>query len=228
PWGGFYAIGKLDGFELHLKEAPKNPAERKHRRDNEHLDAAAGVDIGNVADDVVDRMTLVAALDMRDKLSTILARQRVLLTLPRPTRLGKHLMKKRQLASIPDAELKVMEELWRRGEATIRDLRDALYPQGGSSKFATVQKLLARLGAKKLVRRRKNEANWVFHAVVARNDLIGGELRRVADRLSGNSLAPLLTYLVEAGELTSKERVHLRNLLDEEPGAMRPPGADKS
>ncbi len=31
-------------FELHLKEAPKNPAERKHRRDNEHLDASAGVD----------------------------------------------------------------------------------------------------------------------------------------------------------------------------------------
>jgi catechol 2,3-dioxygenase-like lactoylglutathione lyase family enzyme len=44
PWGGFYAIGHLDGLELHLKEAPKNQAERRHRRDNEHLDAAGGVD----------------------------------------------------------------------------------------------------------------------------------------------------------------------------------------
>ena len=44
PWGGFYAIGYLDGQELHLKEAPKNQAERRHRRDNEHLDASAGVD----------------------------------------------------------------------------------------------------------------------------------------------------------------------------------------
>lgn len=44
PWGGFYAIGRLDGLELHLKEAPKNRAERKHRRDSEHLDASAGVD----------------------------------------------------------------------------------------------------------------------------------------------------------------------------------------
>ena len=43
-WEGFYAIGHLDGLELHLKEAPKNEAERRHRRDNEHLDAAAGVD----------------------------------------------------------------------------------------------------------------------------------------------------------------------------------------
>jgi len=44
PWEGFYAIGYLDGLELHLKEAPKNPAERQHRRENDHLDAAAGVD----------------------------------------------------------------------------------------------------------------------------------------------------------------------------------------
>ena len=43
-WEGFYAIGHLDGLELHLKEAPKNQGERQHRRDNEQLDAAAGVD----------------------------------------------------------------------------------------------------------------------------------------------------------------------------------------
>ena len=44
PWGGFYAIGQLDGLELHLKEAPKIEGERRHRREHEHLDAAAGVD----------------------------------------------------------------------------------------------------------------------------------------------------------------------------------------
>ena len=44
PWKGFYAIGVLDGLEVHLKEAPKNQAERLWRRDHEHLDAAAGVD----------------------------------------------------------------------------------------------------------------------------------------------------------------------------------------
>lgn len=44
PWDGFYAIGRLDGLELHLKEAPKNSAERHYRREHEHLDAAGGVD----------------------------------------------------------------------------------------------------------------------------------------------------------------------------------------
>jgi catechol 2,3-dioxygenase-like lactoylglutathione lyase family enzyme len=44
PWDGFYAIGFRDGLELHLKEEPKNLAEREFRRVHEHLDAAAGVD----------------------------------------------------------------------------------------------------------------------------------------------------------------------------------------
>jgi hypothetical protein len=42
PWDGFYAVGELDGLELHLKECPKSDAYRRHRRDREHLDAAAG------------------------------------------------------------------------------------------------------------------------------------------------------------------------------------------
>ncbi len=44
PWEGFYAIGELDGLELHLKESPKDAGHRSWRRENEHLDAAAGVD----------------------------------------------------------------------------------------------------------------------------------------------------------------------------------------
>jgi len=119
-------------------------------------------------------------------------------------------------------------ELWQRGEATIRDLRDLLYPGGGQSKFATVQKLLARLTAKRLVRRRKDAAGWIFLPIVARKDLIGGELQRVADRLGGNSMTPLLTYLVETGDLTAKERAHLRRLLDDESADERPPRKSRS
>jgi uncharacterized glyoxalase superfamily protein PhnB len=44
PWEGFYAIGHLDGLELHLKESPKSDVYRQARREHEHLDAAAGVD----------------------------------------------------------------------------------------------------------------------------------------------------------------------------------------
>ena len=35
---------RLDRLELHLTEAPKNDADRQHRRNNDHLDASPGVD----------------------------------------------------------------------------------------------------------------------------------------------------------------------------------------
>ena len=44
PWDGFYAIGHLDGLELHLKLAPNDPDARRHQRNDDRLDAAAGVD----------------------------------------------------------------------------------------------------------------------------------------------------------------------------------------
>ena len=43
PWEGFYAIGTRDGLELHLKMPPRSEAEHRQRREQEHLDAAAGV-----------------------------------------------------------------------------------------------------------------------------------------------------------------------------------------
>jgi catechol 2,3-dioxygenase-like lactoylglutathione lyase family enzyme len=43
PWGGFYAIGARDGFEVHLKCAPKTAEDRAHRHQHEHLDVYAGV-----------------------------------------------------------------------------------------------------------------------------------------------------------------------------------------
>ncbi len=43
PWGGFYAIGERDGFEIHLKCAPKAAEDRENRRQYEHLDVYASV-----------------------------------------------------------------------------------------------------------------------------------------------------------------------------------------
>ncbi|MBY0496414.1 MAG: VOC family protein [Cyanobacteria bacterium] len=64
PWEGFYAIGRIDGLELHLKAADKNEEDRQCRRDREHLDAAAGVDGVEAFYDrcVANGVTIVRAL----------------------------------------------------------------------------------------------------------------------------------------------------------------------
>jgi predicted transcriptional regulator len=116
---------------------------------------------------------------------------------------------------LPDAELAVLAALWEQGQATIRQLTDALYPQGTEAHYATVQKLLERLEAKGCVARDRSSWAHVFRAAVAREELIGRRLRAVAEQLCGGSLTPLLTNLVRSKRLTTKERRQLRALMDE-------------
>lgn len=121
---------------------------------------------------------------------------------------------KRIRADVPDAELAVLKVLWDRGAATIREIADELYPGGEVAHYATVQKLLDRLHARKFVARRRKRNVNVFSAKVARGELIRNRLRETADQLCGGSMTPLLTQLVEANGLSDAEIAELRAMID--------------
>ena len=59
----------------------------------------------------------------------------------------------RPARDITESELAVLRILWDRGLATIRQVTEVLYPEGGAAQYATVQKLLDRMEAKAFVRR---------------------------------------------------------------------------
>src|SRR5580658_4384543 len=103
----------------------------------------------------------------------------------------------RTAKDVTEAELAVLQVLWAGGPATIRALTDVLYPDGGVSKYATVQKLLDRLAANEYVRRTRAGSVNVYAAAVGRDDLIGRRLRTLADKLCGGSLTPLLSHLLQ-------------------------------
>ncbi len=121
---------------------------------------------------------------------------------------------KRNQVDVTDAELALLQALWDQGPATIRQLVERVYAQDGTSVYATVQKLLDRLEAKECVVRDRSVPVHVFQAAIGRDELIGRRLRAVADSLCGGSLTPLLTQLVEGGELTAQDRKDLRALID--------------
>jgi BlaI family penicillinase repressor len=118
-------------------------------------------------------------------------------------------------ADVTEAELSVLEILWREGSCTIRQLTAILYGGGGPAQYSTVQKLLDRLEAKGHAQRNRVEPAHTFQAITAREDLIGRRLQEVAEKLCGGSLAPLLTHLVRAQKLSARERQELRDLIDE-------------
>ncbi|MCG6926053.1 MAG: BlaI/MecI/CopY family transcriptional regulator [Acidobacteria bacterium] len=115
---------------------------------------------------------------------------------------------------VTDAELDVLRALWDVGPATIRALTDGLYPRGGTSEYATVQKLLERLEGKGHVARTAEGRQNVYHATVEREELVARRLRDTAEELCDGSLTPLLTQLVSAGKLSREELRELRRVVD--------------
>ncbi len=120
----------------------------------------------------------------------------------------------RRPQDVTDAELEVLRALWDLGPATIRTLADRLYPSGGASEYATVQKLLERLEDKGHVAHEAEGRQNVYSARVAREALVARRLRETADQLCDGSLTPLITHLVSAGRLSPDELRELRRLVD--------------
>jgi predicted transcriptional regulator len=125
---------------------------------------------------------------------------------------------------VTDAELAVLQALWDRGTASIRELTDLVYEEGTAGQYGTVQKLLERLEGKGFVTRDRLAWPHRFTAAVDRDTLITRRLRAVAEQLCGGSLTPLLLHLLRAEQFSPKERRELRAFLDQlqDPSAPKP------
>jgi len=98
-------------------------------------------------------------------------------------------------------ELQIMEALWTHGPSSVREIQEAL-PQDRRPAYTTVQTMVARLEAKKAVRRVKKVGNaFVFEAQVTR----ASAQRRLIDELLsffGGRTQPVVAHLIDAGKLT--------------------------
>jgi BlaI family penicillinase repressor len=98
-------------------------------------------------------------------------------------------------------ELQIMETLWTRGEASIRELQEA-FPEKGRPAYTTIQTTVYRLEAKGSVRRVRKVGNFhVFAAAVSR---AAAHRRLVGDLLAlfGGRTQPVMAHLIESGKLT--------------------------
>lgn len=98
-------------------------------------------------------------------------------------------------------ELQIMEALWTRGSASIREIQEA-FPEEDRPAYTTVQTTVYRLEAKKAVRRVKKVGNFhIFEPAVSRS---AAHRRLIDDLLAlfGGRTQPVMAHLIESGKLT--------------------------
>jgi predicted transcriptional regulator len=101
-------------------------------------------------------------------------------------------------------EMQIMESLWTRGEASIREILED-FPKKKKPGYTTVQTTVYRMEAKKAVLRLRKVGNFhVFAAAVTRE----AAQRRLVDELLamfGGRSRPVVAHLIDAGKLTLED-----------------------
>lgn len=104
-------------------------------------------------------------------------------------------------------ELQILEILWTRGNASIREVQEA-FPEPRPA-YTTIQTTVYRLEAKRAVRRVRKISNaHIFEPLIAREDARRRLLNEVLSFFGGRAM-PMMAQLIEAGKLT---RDDLRDL----------------
>jgi predicted transcriptional regulator len=108
------------------------------------------------------------------------------------------------LPRLTKLELQIMEALWNRGAASIREIQES-FPERNRPAYTTVQTMVYRMERKKVVRRAKKISNaHIFEATISRH----AAQRRLIDELLGlfgGRTQPVMAHLIESGRLTLED-----------------------
>jgi len=113
---------------------------------------------------------------------------------------------------ISDAEHTVMEVLWDQSPLSAQDVAERV-PAERDWSANTVKTLLGRLLAKNAIAHEEDGRRYLYRPIVAREDYVAGESRRLIDRLFGGKLTPLVVHLAERDQLTDQDIAEIEALL---------------
>jgi len=108
-------------------------------------------------------------------------------------------------------ELRILEALWARGRATIRDIHGA-FPEPRPA-YTTIQTIIYRMEAKRALRRVQRVGNADFFEPIVARDVTRNRLLDEILSFFGGRAAPMMAQLADAGKLTPDDIQELEKTL---------------
>lgn len=111
-------------------------------------------------------------------------------------------------------QLQIMQVLWGRGEATAREITDALNLSAPIA-HSTTQTLLRKLEDKGAVAHESRDRVFVFRPLSQQSDVSETAARDLLTRVFGGSVYGLVSHLLRHENVSADEMRRLRELIDE-------------
>ena len=116
--------------------------------------------------------------------------------------------------ALPKSELEIAKIVWDLGEATVRQVLEAL-PEARELDFWTVQTYLRRLEAKGYLQKRREGRNNIYSSAMRPKAVIGEALDDFLNRLFDGETLPLFQHLIHDRGLSDDEISELQQSLNE-------------
>jgi predicted transcriptional regulator len=122
--------------------------------------------------------------------------------------------KSRKVARPTDAELEILNVLWRRGSSTVREVHAAL-SETRPTGYTTVLKLMQIMAEKNLVRRDESQRAHVYEARLAQEQTQRQLLGDLLARAFNGSATQLVMQALAAQKTSAVELSQIRQMLNE-------------
>ena len=123
-------------------------------------------------------------------------------------------MARQQAPSFTEAELRLMEVIWARGEATVHDILKDL-PEGNRPAYNTVLTIVRIMEQKGYLAHEKNGRAYIYRPLVKRVEASRKAVSQVVKDFFDNSPRHLLLNLIKAENLNSEDIRKLMMMIDE-------------
>ncbi len=116
---------------------------------------------------------------------------------------------------LTEAELRLMQVVWKKGPVTVADVADSLSKHGLA--YNTVLTTMRILEDKGYVRHTKPDAGraFLYHPVVDRKEASQNAVRHLLSRFFGNSTEELVLNLLDDEKLSDAELARIRRKIEE-------------
>jgi len=111
-----------------------------------------------------------------------------------------------------DVELEVLQVIWRRGQATVREVHQDLV-QNRKIAYTTVLTIMGILERKGHLKKTAGERAYVYSPARPKRRVVKTMIDEFVSRVFNGSTRPLLVHLVEDSRISQKELKEIEGLL---------------
>ena len=124
-------------------------------------------------------------------------------------------MARRKSPILTETELRLMDVLWEKGQATVGEVVSALSGAEKTPAYSTVLTMLRILTKKGYARHEKEGRAYVYHPVVDRGEVRRSAIKYMVSRFFNNSPETLVLNILEYEDIDAEDLDRLKRMVED-------------